>query len=252
MSRAQTFRTCGCGSQFQLPTLMSRQTSCVACDRKRATALMEARKGEALPSGVGGLLKRTCDAVAMGTAQPVKSPAQKTADAINAKVGASVTARAVGEELHFTAKTPGERAKVGDVVRWKLPSWQLHVLGRVVAVSSHGKLEISEGPDSPNGMWWAERSCVTAIEPRPVDLQNDPLPAVPKTADEALALLNAGWQLDLFYCGHRHSWSHRVRNGRHECRNAGNAGKWYAYPGGEFNGGALQNGDFRPVRPEPA
>jgi hypothetical protein len=59
-------RRCACNKVFQLPSLMSRQAQCYDCLRAEAVAVMEARKGEARPAGVGGMLKAAGDVCATG------------------------------------------------------------------------------------------------------------------------------------------------------------------------------------------
>jgi hypothetical protein len=47
-------KRCGCGQVFRAASLMSRETRCVACLRKEATATMAARSAEVAPRFDGG------------------------------------------------------------------------------------------------------------------------------------------------------------------------------------------------------
>lgn len=59
-------RRCGCGQVFGLPSLMSRETRCVACSRAQAQEQMRARVNEVAPKAKAGVNVYQADLQAYG------------------------------------------------------------------------------------------------------------------------------------------------------------------------------------------
>jgi hypothetical protein len=88
---------------------------------------------------------------------------------------------------------------------------------------------------------------------RAVDVRNDPVPSPPSTHDAAMAMLKAGWWLNLMYRCHVF-YQHRIVSGKHAVRawmgeDCG-YGAWEDYRDKEFYGPLLREGRLKTVRPE--
>jgi len=325
-------RRCGCGAIFSLPSLMSKQASCVACLRKETVVVMEQRKGEtahparfASTSGpirgpvtiAGGGQIDVC-AVGVAKPEPLVAAAisrddlrravdlllaSKPGETVGWLIGchsrltvckeifkmASVSwtsghdrVSAAGRGTLVLAKTeselrghrfsagvnlpawalvdakpqqsPGERAKVGDVVSWRVKDGNVVRSGRVLGpIWADSGLAVTESPTGHVHMWNVRRAEVAEIvsespTTKRVDPTRDAIPAPPKTYAEARSLMTQGWWLRL--PASASDTTLRIHGGvEQEWRKE--RARWIDASHGSWSfGGDVPEWTFTPIRPE--
>jgi hypothetical protein len=261
-------RTCGCGQQFALPSLMSRQATCVSCDRKAAVALMDARRGETMPAGwrafpiaIGakGARAYVGDVCATGVArvEPLRVPMAEWQDRARDDLRERKAAQVAEPDPNVV---DGVRWPSEERSRWewaKVDGWMLAAF--------------SPGGTAPNYKWIAQKPSaggfeahVEGLAPTLLDARRAAiaamraheakqtadrfatLPAAPKTFEEAMGLMREGWVMR-----HAGGTKRRIVDGNEE---ANESGYWRqaTHLTGMCTSGLPGNftGNYAPTRPE--